>query len=109
MLSTAVEKPATWRRNTLPPWGRITDAGIGGAAWHARSSDSWRVPGRVGLKGQPGFRVSGLRRGGSRPALGEPKAVAVHLEDGDVVGQPVDQRAGEALGAEGLGPFVEGQ
>ncbi len=25
------------------------------------------------------------------------------------MGQPVEQRAGEALGAEGFGPFIEGQ
>ena len=89
--------------------GSGTDAGMGRAPWHARSPDSWRVPRRVGLKGQPGFLASGVGWGFSRAALGEPIAVAVHLEDGDVVGQPVEQRAGEALGAEGLGPFVERQ
>ena len=34
-------------------------------------------------------------------------ALAVHLEDVDVVGDPVQQRAGEALGAEDFGPFIE--
>ena len=80
-----------------------------GAPWHARSPNSWRVPRRVGLKGQPGCLASGVGGGFSRAALGEPVAVAIHLEDGDMVGQPVEQRAGEAFGAEGLGPFVEGQ
>ena len=47
------------------------------------------------------MRVSGFGGGRLRPALGEPVAVTVHLEDGDVVGQPVEQRAGEALGTEG--------
>ncbi len=28
-VSTAAEEPATGRRKTLPPWGRVTDAGIG--------------------------------------------------------------------------------
>lgn len=42
-------------------------------------------------------------------AVGEAMAFAVHLEDAGVVGQPVEQRAGEALGTEGLGPFVEWQ
>jgi len=42
-------------------------------------------------------------------ALVEPEAFAVHLENVDVVGQPVEDGAGEALGAEDLGPFVEGQ
>ena len=36
-------------------------------------------------------------------------AVAIHLEDADVVGQAVKERACEALGPEGFGPFVEGQ
>ena len=30
----------------------------------------------------------------------EPVAVAVHFEDVDVVGQPVEQRAGQPLGAD---------
>jgi integrase len=38
-----------------------------------------------------------------------PVAGAVHLEDVDVVGQPVEQRAGEAFVAECAGPLVEGQ
>jgi len=41
--------------------------------------------------------------------LYEPVALAVHLEDVDVVGEAVEQRAGEALGSEGLGPLVERQ
>ena len=39
----------------------------------------------------------------------EPEAVTVHLEDMDVVREAVEQRAGEALGAEHTGPLVEGQ
>jgi hypothetical protein len=54
---------------------------------------------------QTRIRYSGL----SGAALPETIAVAVHLEDVDVVGQPVEQRAGQTLGAEDLGPFVEGQ
>ena len=42
-------------------------------------------------------------------ALLEAVTVAVHLQDVDVVGKPVQQGAGEPLGAEDLGPFVEGQ
>jgi len=42
-------------------------------------------------------------------ALTEAIAVALHLEDADVMCQPVEQRAGEALGTEGFGPLVEGQ
>ena len=41
--------------------------------------------------------------------MGETVAVAVHLEDMDVVGEPVEQGAGQALGAEHGCPLVEGQ
>src|SRR5690606_40499326 len=53
--------------------------------------------------------ISGLLLPCSGSAVGEAIALAVHLEDADVMGQPVEQCAGEALGAEGLGPFIEGQ
>ena len=55
--------------------------------------------------------MAGLFRGVfvTGAALAEAVAFAVHLEDVDVVGQSVEQRAGKALGSEGLGPFVEGQ
>ena len=36
-------------------------------------------------------------------------ALAVHLQDVDVVGEPVEQRAGEAFRAEDLRPLVEGE
>jgi len=39
----------------------------------------------------------------------EPLLVAVHLQDVDVVGQPVEQRAGQPLGGEHAGPLVERQ
>ena len=39
----------------------------------------------------------------------EAAAVAVHLQDMDVVGEPVQQRAGEAFRSEHLGPLVERQ
>src|SRR6202049_4784774 len=42
-------------------------------------------------------------------ALFEPIAVAVHFEDVDVVGQPVEQRTGQPLGPEHAGPLVEWQ
>src|SRR5215472_5445476 len=51
---------------------------------------------------------------GSHPALAlfallEAIAVAVHFEDVDVVGEPIEQRAGQPLGPEHAGPFVERQ
>src|SRR5271167_597931 len=42
-------------------------------------------------------------------ALFEAIAVAVHFEDMDVVGQPIEQRAGQPLGPEHAGPLVERQ
>jgi hypothetical protein len=39
----------------------------------------------------------------------EPVAVAVHLQDVDVMGYAVEQSACERFGAEHLGPFLEGQ
>ena len=50
------------------------------------------------------------RRGGCGPAaVPEAVAVAVHLQDVDVVGEPVQQRSGQPLRVEHVGPFVEGQ
>ena len=42
-------------------------------------------------------------------ALFEAEAVAIHFQDVDVVGQPVEECAGEALGAEHAGPFIKWQ
>jgi hypothetical protein len=39
----------------------------------------------------------------------QPIAVAVHLEDVDVMGEPIEQGARQALGAEHGGPLVERQ
>jgi hypothetical protein len=39
----------------------------------------------------------------------EAVGVGVHLQDVNVVGDAVQQCAGEPLGAEDLGPLVEGQ
>ncbi len=52
---------------------------------------------------------SGGFDGFSRLALCQAIALAVHLEDVDVVGQPIEERAGQALGAEGFRPFIKWQ
>ena len=49
------------------------------------------------------------RCGGVLPAALEAVAVAVHLQDVDVVGEPVQQGSGEPLGSEDVGPLVEGE
>ena len=56
--------------------------------------------------GPPPFGSGNLRR---LPAALEPVALAVHLQDMDVVGEPVQQRAGEAFRTEHPGPLIEGQ
>ncbi len=69
---------------------------------------------RVGGSGGPTWASRRLVVGSvwcwifTRAALIEPITFAVHLKDVDVVGEPVEQRAGEAFGAEHLGLFVEG-
>ena len=67
---------------------------------------------RVHNRRRRGGEASG-RRGGrvgaGLLAVFEAVAVAGELEDVDVMGQPVEQRAGEAFGAEDLGLFVEGE
>ena len=42
-------------------------------------------------------------------AVLEPVALAVHLQDVNVVGEPIQQGSGQPLGPERLGPFVERQ
>ena len=70
-----------------------------------------RAGGTCGPTGSSvGWVVGSVRRRGLTPAaLVEPVALAIHLEDVDVVGEAVEESAGKLLGAEHLGPFVEGQ
>ena len=64
----------------------------------------------MGTGSSVGWVVGSVRRRGLTPAaLVEPVALAIHLEDVDVVGEAVEESAGKPLGAEHLGPFVEGQ
>ena len=46
---------------------------------------------------------------GVLPAALEAVAVAVHLQDVNVVGESVQQRPGEPFGAEHVGPLVKGE
>ena len=57
------------------------------------------------------FRDLGINALGSNalPAVSEAVAVAVHLQDVDVVSEAVQQRSGEAFRPEDLGPLVEGK
>ena len=49
------------------------------------------------------------RRDGVLPAVLQPGTLAIHLQDVDAVGEAVQQRSGETLRSEDLGPFVERQ
>ena len=65
-------------------------------------------------RGQCRCKLSVVRFGWWRrccilPAALESIALAVHLQDVDVMGEPVQQRPGQPLRAEDLGPFVEWQ
>ena len=55
------------------------------------------------------IRVVWSLRRGVLPAALEAVALAAHLQDVDVVGEAVQQRAREALRSEHLGPLVEGE
>ena len=99
-LAAAGLSPSPWGgprvRRGVPSTGRR-----GGA----RGRDLWAHGVKRGLGGwfssPSGFDACGL--------WVEPVALAIHLEDVDVVGEAVEESAGKPLGAEHLGPFVEGQ
>ena len=87
-------------------------AGLSPSPWEGPGCDAAaRAGGTCGPTGSSvGWVVGSVRRRGLTPAaLVEPVALAIHLEDVDVVGEAIEERAGEALGAEHLGPFVERQ
>ncbi len=93
-VSTAAQKSATWRSKTRPVW---------------RAPGEWREGVARGPLPRALARFSGVGFGLARAAMGETVAFAIHLQDADVMGQPVEERAGETFGSEGFGPFVEGQ
>jgi hypothetical protein len=66
---------------------------------------------RINGGAKPGHAGAAVFRGGSvglsGAALSETIVVAVHLEDVDVVGDAVEQRAGETLGSQCFRPFVK--
>ena len=65
---------------------------------------AWEGP--VGPRRQAGLFGRVLA---SRPALPEPVVLAVHFQDVDMMGDAVEQRAGEALAGEHRRPFLEWQ
>ena len=98
----------------------LAAAGLSPSPWEGPAFDAAcpqqadaaaRAGGACGPTGSSvGWVVGSVRRRGLTPAaLVEPVALAIHLEDVDVVGEAVEESAGKPLGAEHLGPFVEGQ
>ena len=101
--------------------GRSKARPVGRDRRHAKGPD--RAPLHVGgeiilwlrRRDFAGIGIDGLLGGGLRllatpgPRLLEAIALAVHFQDVDVVGQAIEQRAGEPLIAEDAGPFVEWQ
>ena len=61
----------------------------------------------MGPPGQPWAGLSGFWGFPPFLALVETVAVAVHLQDMNVVCEPVQQRPSQALGTEHLGPLIE--
>ena len=78
-------------------------------------NDVGKKPPELGAFRQASGLVGMIRRcvraGMARVALAliEPVAVAIHLQDMDVMSEPVEQRACEPLGTKHAGPFVEWQ
>ncbi len=102
-----------WRRKSVPAWlGEELVPEVHGRDPRALRSArqiadaAARVGGTCGPSGSSGCRSGGA---GFGFALLEPEALAVHLEDMDVVGQAVEERTGEAFRSNDLGPFIEGQ
>ena len=62
---------------------------------------------RFSPPGQPWAGLSGFWGFPPFLALVETVAVAVHLQDMNVVCEPVQQRPSQALGTEHLGPLIE--
>src|SRR5271167_1403355 len=82
---------------------------MGGAEPRA-ASRAWRAPDLPRSEHRGRLSASRvLRLALALLALFEAIAVAVHFEDVDVVGQPIEQRAGQPLGPEHAGPLVERQ
>ena len=93
---------------------RLVNAGVilhhqAGARMHQRCEQEGPNRGPFCFRGS--LLGRGLRRlwSLSTLALFEPVAVAVHFQDMDVVGEAVEQCAGQSFGAEHAGPLVERQ
>ncbi len=92
-----------WRRKSVPAWlgeklvpevhGRVPRAAL--TACHGAKAVA-RVGGTCGSSGSSGWRSVGLGFVFGF-ALLEPEALAVHLDDVDVIGEAVEEHACEAF------------
>jgi len=114
-----------WEKHPHPCQGRFVNGGSKPASGRSKSRplvhcggatrgpSPYRRLGGVGGEDFAGIGIDGEAgiRGelASAPGLGVFQAigVAVHFQDMDVVGEPVEECAGQALGAEHAGPFLE--
>src|SRR3954469_356233 len=81
---------------------------MGGAEPRA-APRAWRAPDLPRSEHRGMLNASRLGPTLALLALFEAIAVAVHFQDVDVVGQSIEQRAGQPLGDEHAGPLVERQ
>ena len=99
-------------RNERGPLGRRKREPVVGTikVGFARGKGLWSVAEEAfSPRGRSAAEGSALgRRVAFAAALLEAVAIAVHLQDVDVVSKPIQQGAGEPLGAEDLGPFFKG-
>ena len=74
--------------------------------WKKANSNVPPIPRVSGLSA---VLLHGSRRGGAVPAGLEAVALAVHLQGVHVVGEAIQQRAGESFRPEDLGPSSKGR
>src|SRR3984893_15386808 len=109
------ESRPAWRSKSRPVRRRSADMQRGpiGLLCMSASRIVPRLPGgnfaEVWINGLAGRLAVHVRDGGISAARGlrQPVALAGHRQDVDVVGQPVEKRTGQALGAEYRCPFLE--
>src|ERR687891_25368 len=85
------------------------------SAWRRKDASGGvmtRAPrGALVIRRSVGLRLAGVGPGQASTVLALPEAIAlpVHLQDVDVEGEAIEERAGQALGSEHGGPLVERQ
>ena len=104
-----IVRDCQWRRH-VGPLGRSKTVPRGVFMFSEKSelTGQHKCPHHL-LREMACLRVGQQRTGRKVSATLEPVALAVHLQDVDVVGEAVQQGPGEPLRPEDLGPLVEGK